>query len=215
MDTMFECCAGLDVHQKTVWACVRRLERTGRVNKESKRFGTMTRDLLELAAWLKERGVTHAADGVHRRALKPVYNILEEHVEVWLCNAPPHQDVPGRKTDLKDCEWIAQLLQCGLLRPSFVPPQTGARTARPDAGRERAWRTTKRAWPPHSQSTGRCQHQTERGGVGYFRRVGPGDVAQIDRRHQRSTGVGERSEGALEEQEGGVDGSVAWLCVGA
>lgn len=123
MDTIFDCCAGLDVHQKTVWACVRRLERNGRFNKESKCFGTMTRDLLELAKWLKERGVTHAAMESTGVLWKPVYNILEEHVEVWLCNAQHIKNVPGRKTDVKDCEWIAQLLQCGLLRPSFVPPK--------------------------------------------------------------------------------------------
>jgi transposase len=123
MDTIFECCAGLDVHQKTVWACVRRLERNGRFVKESQCFGTMTRDLLELAKWLKERGVTHAAMESTGVLWKPVYNILEEHVEVWLCNAQHIKNVPGRKTDLRDCEWIAQLLQCGLLRPSFVPPK--------------------------------------------------------------------------------------------
>ena len=123
MDTIFTCCAGLDVHQKTVWACVRSLESNGRFAKESRCFGTMTRDLLELTKWLKERGVSHAAMESTGVLWKPVYNILEEHVEVWLCNARHIKNVPGRKTDLKDCEWIAQLLQCGLLRPSFVPPK--------------------------------------------------------------------------------------------
>jgi transposase len=123
METIFTCCAGLDVHQKSVWACARRLESDGRVAKQIKCFGTMTRDLIELAAWLKEQGATHAAMESTGVLWKPVYNILEEHLEVWLCNARDMRNVPGRKTDAKDCEWIAQLMQCGLLRKSFVPPK--------------------------------------------------------------------------------------------
>jgi transposase len=71
--------------------------------------------------WLKECGVTHVAMESTGVLWKPVYNILEEHMEVWLCNAREMKNVPGRKTDVKDCEWIAQLMQCGLLKKSFVP----------------------------------------------------------------------------------------------
>ena len=123
MNVIFRDCAGLDVHQKTVWACVRRQHASGRVTKEVKCFGTMTKDLIALAHWLKERGVTHVAMESTGVLWKPVYNILEEHMDVWLCNARDMKNVPGRKTDVKDCEWIAQLMQCGLLKKSFVPPK--------------------------------------------------------------------------------------------
>jgi transposase len=94
------------------------------VTKEIKRFGTMTADLLALAAWLKERGVTHTAMESTGVLWKPVYNILEGVIpEVWLCNARHMRNLPGRKTDVKDCDWIAQLMQCGLLKKSFVPPK--------------------------------------------------------------------------------------------
>lgn len=125
MDVIFERCAGLDIHQKDVWVCVRKLEPSGRVKKEVKRFGTMTADLLALAEWLKEHGVTHTAMESTGVLWKPVYNILEGVIpEVWLCNAQHMSNLPGRKTDVKDCEWIAQLMQHGLLQKSFVPPKT-------------------------------------------------------------------------------------------
>lgn len=124
METLFKCCAGLDVHHKNVWACVRRLENDGRISKEIKCFGTMTADLIELRDWLLKLGVTHAAMESTGVLWKPIYNVLEEHMEVWLCNARHVSNVPGRKTDVKDCDWLAQLMQCGLLRPSFVPPRT-------------------------------------------------------------------------------------------
>ena len=124
MDTLFECCAGMDVHQKDVWVCVRRLENNGKISKEIKRFGTMTHELIELKDWLLKLGVTHAAMESTGVLWKPIYNVLEEHVEVWLCNARHVKNVPGRKTDAKDCDWLAQLMQCGLLKASFVPPRT-------------------------------------------------------------------------------------------
>jgi transposase len=123
MPATFRNCAGLDVHQKTVWACARRIDEQGRVLKEIRCFGTMTGNLIELSDWLKERGVTHVAMESTGVLWKPVYNILEEHFEVWLCNARDMKNVPGRKTDVKDCDWIAQLMQCGLLKKSFVPPR--------------------------------------------------------------------------------------------
>jgi transposase len=124
METLLRCCAGLDVHQKNVWACVRRLENDGRITREVRRFGTMTHELIELKDWLLKLGVTHAAMESTGVLWKPIYNVLEEHMEVWLCNARHVKNVPGRKTDAKDCDWLAQLMQCGLLQPSFVPPRT-------------------------------------------------------------------------------------------
>lgn len=123
MDLLYPHCAGLDVHKDTVVVCVRHHGASGRVQKEVRTFGTVTRDLLALSDWLVAEGVTHAAmesTGVYWR---PVYNLLEGRCALLLVNAQHIKQVPGRKTDVKDCEWIAQLLQHGLLRGSFVPPQ--------------------------------------------------------------------------------------------
>jgi transposase len=95
----------------------------GKVFKEIRTFGTMTRDLLALSDWLTSEGVTHVAMESTGVFWKPIYNILEGEFEILLVNAQHIKNVPGRKTDVKDCEWIAQLLQCGLLRGSFIPPK--------------------------------------------------------------------------------------------
>lgn len=121
METLYERVGGLDVHKKSVVACRRRLTPSGRVQKEVTTFGTTTSQLLTLVAWLKEWDVTHVAMESTGVYWKPVWNILEGHVELLLVNARHLKTVPGRKTDVKDCEWIAQLMQVGLLRGSFVP----------------------------------------------------------------------------------------------
>ena len=87
------------------------------------RFGTTRREILHLADWLTHEGVTHVAMESTGVFWKPVFNILEGHVEVILVNAEHYKAVPGRKTDVRDCEWLAQLLEHGLLRASFIPPQ--------------------------------------------------------------------------------------------
>jgi transposase len=115
-------CAGLDVHKKTVVACVRRVGPDGATHSQVRTFRTMTADLIELADWLDAEGVTHVAlesTGVY---WKPVFHLLEGRFEVLLVNAHHMKQVPGRKTDVKDAEWIAQLLQYGLLEASFIPP---------------------------------------------------------------------------------------------
>lgn len=113
---------GLDVHKKVVVACVRILDsKDGTVQSTLRRYGTMTADLTELRQWLGELRVTHVAMESTGVYWQPVYNLLEGHFQVWVVNAQHIKKVPGRKTDLKDAEWIAQLLQCGLLRASFVP----------------------------------------------------------------------------------------------
>lgn len=122
MDILYTCCAGLDVHKKTVVACVRRVSAGGKVHKEVQTFETTTRGLLALADWLRAESVSHAAMESTGVYWKPVFNILESQVQLILVNAQHIKQVPGRKTDVKDCEWIAQLLQVGLLRASFVPP---------------------------------------------------------------------------------------------
>jgi transposase len=122
MDLLYRCCAGLDVHKKTVVACVRRTDATGQTRQEIRTFGTMTCHLLALSDWLGEQGVEQVAMESTGVYWKPVFNILEGRFAVMLVNAQHIKQVPGRKTDVKDCAWIAQLLQHGLLHASFVPP---------------------------------------------------------------------------------------------
>jgi transposase len=122
METLFARCAGLDVHSKTVVACRRILGPDGKLDKEVRSFGTTTSQLEALAKWLQEGGVTHVAMESTGVFWKPIWNVLEARFEVLLVNARNIKKVPGRKTDVRDCEWIAQLLQCGLLSASFVPP---------------------------------------------------------------------------------------------
>jgi transposase len=124
MDVMHPRCAGLDVHKKTVVACVRRLGPTGAAVARTRSFGTTTAALAELAAWLAEAGVTHVAMEATGVYWKPVWHALEGRVELLLANAQHLKRVPGRKTDVQDAAWIAQLLQYGLLAPSFVPPRS-------------------------------------------------------------------------------------------
>ena len=123
MDTIFENVAGLDVHQKTVVACVRRSQPQGGIIEQVRTFGTMTGDLLELSDWLEKAGVTHVAMESTGVLWKPVWNILDGRFELLLVNPRELKQVPGRKSDVNDSQWIAHLLQCGLLRSSFVPPR--------------------------------------------------------------------------------------------
>ncbi len=122
MYVVYARCCGLDVHKKLIPACVLLREESGPVRREIRRFGTMTRDLLELADWLQSQQVTHVAMESTGVYWKPVWNVIEGQFEVVLVNAQHIKAVPGRKTDTKDCQWIAELLQHGLLRGSFVPP---------------------------------------------------------------------------------------------
>jgi transposase len=120
VDTLFPCCAGLDVHKQIVVACVRK-SNGGKVRSEVRSFRTETNALLEMADWLTDEGATHVAMESTGVYWKPIWNLLEGVVELILVNAEHIKAVPGRKTDVKDSEWIAQLLQHGLLKPSFVP----------------------------------------------------------------------------------------------
>ena len=122
MDLLITRCAGLDVHQATVVATVRVPDDPGGRRSVTETFGTMTADLLALREWLQAYGVTHVAlesTGVY---WKPVYYVLEDAFTLLLINMQELKRVPGRKTDVKDSEWLAQLLECGLLKASFVPP---------------------------------------------------------------------------------------------
>jgi transposase len=122
MDTLYPRCAGLDVHKNNVVACLRISQTDGRTTQEVRTFSAMTGDLLGLADWLAAHHVTHVAMESTGVYWKPVFHVLEGRFTVILVNAEHIKQVPGRKTDVKDCQWIAQLLQHGLLKASFVPP---------------------------------------------------------------------------------------------
>jgi transposase len=122
MDVVYTQCACLDVHKKTVVAAIIVPDGQGGLHKETRTFGTMTVDLLALSDWLMGRGVTHAAMESTGEYWKPPFNILESNFEVLLVNAQHVKAVPGRKTDINDAEWLADLLRHGLLRASFIPP---------------------------------------------------------------------------------------------
>jgi len=123
MEAVLECCAGLDVHQETVVACVTFGPLEHKPKKEIRTFGTTTPELLTLTDWLEERKCSHVAMESTGIYWKPVWNILETgSFKLILANAQRIKNVPGRKTDVKDAEWISQLLRSGLVEGSFVPP---------------------------------------------------------------------------------------------
>jgi transposase len=121
MDVVYTHCCGVDVHKKMLVACLIVPGPSGRATKEVRTFGTMTADLLALGDWLVAAGCTHVAMESTGVYWKPLYNLLEDTLEVLVVNAQHIKNVPGRKTDVRDCEWIADLLRHGLLRASFIP----------------------------------------------------------------------------------------------
>lgn len=121
MEVLYTRCCGLDVHKRTVVACVIEPDDAGRPLKAIRTFGTMTPDLLELVDWLTACQVTHVAMEATGSYWRPIYNLLEDDFTALVVNAQHVKAVPGRKTDVRDCEWIAELLRHGLLRASFVP----------------------------------------------------------------------------------------------
>ena len=123
METLISRCAGLDVHKETVEADVRRIEPGGHLHHQTRQWGTMTKDLVAMADWMAAQGVTHVALESTGVFWKPIFNILESRFTVMLVNARHLKQVPGRKSDVRDCQWIAQLLQRGLLKGSFIPPR--------------------------------------------------------------------------------------------
>jgi transposase len=123
MEIMIACCCGIDVHKKMLVACLRTVNAAGRVTKETRTFSTVTESLLALAEWLRAAGCTHVAMESTGVYWKPLFNVLHDRFEVLIVNAQHMKAVPGRKTDVKDAAWIAELLQHGLLRGSFIPPQ--------------------------------------------------------------------------------------------
>lgn len=121
MDVVHPQCCGLDIHKKLIVACAIVPDSSGRPHKQVRSFGTMSDDLQQLSEWLAEPGVTHVAMESTGSYWKPVFNVLEERFELLLVNAQHLKTVPGRKTDVNDAEWIADLLRHGLLKASYVP----------------------------------------------------------------------------------------------
>lgn len=121
MEVLYPRCSGIDVHKRFLVACLSSVGVKGQRHKELRQFGTMTGEILALKEWLKAAGCTHVAlesTGVY---WKPIYHVLEDSFEIVLVNAQHMKAVPGRKTDVKDAEWLADLLQHGLLKASFIP----------------------------------------------------------------------------------------------
>jgi transposase len=161
MEVLYARCAGLDVHKKTGVACRVFTPESGRKQQEVRTFGTTTRELLALLDWLHESGCTHVALESTGEYWKPVYNLLEGHAELLLVNPQHVKNVPGRKTDVKDAEWLADLLRHGLVKGSFVPggPQRELR----DLTRGRCNLIEERAHrKPAAESAGGREHQAGR-----------------------------------------------------
>lgn len=123
MNAVYGCCCGLDVHKDSVTACVRWAEGNGKFRQEKRKFGTFTQELLALLDWLRQCGVAEVAMESTGVYWKPVWHILEGHVHLLLVSAQHVKAIPGHKTDPGDAAWLAELLQHGLLKSSFVPPE--------------------------------------------------------------------------------------------
>ena len=125
MDILYTNCAGLDVQKKTVTVCVLTQASTGQLEKQLRTYFTTVEELLKLSDWLKEQGCTHIAFEATGVYWKAVFNLLEGSFEGLVVNAQHIKAVPGRKTDVKDAEWIADLVHHGLLKASFIPSGPG------------------------------------------------------------------------------------------
>ena len=184
MEVVFTHCAGWDVQKKMVMACRVTPDPTGQQPdglREVREFGTLTRDLLALSDWLSEAGVTHVAMESTGEYWKPIYNLLEGDVTVFLVNAAHVKNVPGRKTDRADARWLAKLLRYGLRQASFIPP-VEQRDLR-DLTRYRTKLVQERTREVNrvQGGPGAGQHQVGVGGVGYDGRVGAGHPGRLDR----------------------------------
>lgn len=122
MQVTHERCAGIDVHKKTVVVCCLSVAPNGKPQRETRTYDTTTRELLSLCDWLSSEAITQVAMESTGEYWKPVYNLLESSYEVMVVNSHHFKQVPGLHTDVKDAEWLAELLSYGLVRGSFIPP---------------------------------------------------------------------------------------------
>ncbi|WP_165866123.1 IS110 family transposase [Lucifera butyrica] len=122
METLYSCCCGLDVHKDTVQACILKGDVHEEPESELRKFSTLRNDLMNLVRWLSDNACTHVAMESTGVYWQPIYEVLEEYgIQIYLVNARYMKNMPGRKTDIKDSQWIADLLRHGLLKASFVP----------------------------------------------------------------------------------------------
>jgi transposase len=182
MDVLYERCVGLDVHRDTVVACLLTPE-----GRQLRTFGTMTDDLLALADWLIGQRVSHVAMESTGVYWKPVYNLLEgSGLELLVVNARHIKAVPGRKTDVRDAEWIADLLRHGLLRGSFIPDRAQRELRELVRYRKRLIEERGREAPAPPQDPGGRQRQARRGRQRHPGRLGSRDAQRARRRPRRS-----------------------------
>ena len=154
MQVLYARCCGLDVHKKTVVACVMLTQPNGKVDKSIRTFATTTEALLALADWLASLQVSHVAMESTGVFWQPIYTVVEDQFELLLANAQEIKALPGRKTDVRDCEWIADLMRHGLIRPSFIP-------ARPVRVLQELMRYRKSLVYQHTQQINRLQKVLE------------------------------------------------------
>ena len=159
MQVLYTWCCGLDVHKETVVACRLLTFPNGRLDKQIRTFSTMTRGLLELKQWRQEEQVSHVAMEATGVFWWPIFNVLEGQVEMLVVNAHHAKQVPGRKTDAKDSEWLADLLRHGLLQASFIPPKAIRELRESLARSEQAGSRTLSADQSGAKGVGNRQHQ--------------------------------------------------------
>ena len=194
MEATVERCAGLDIHQASVVACVLAGPPGCKPREEVRSFGTSTRELEALRAWLEELGVTHVgmeSTGVY---WKPVHAVLEGRFELIVGNAHHIKAVPGRKTDVKDAEWLADLVRHGLVKPSFVPPPP-IRELRDLVRLRRSLRGPDDRAQPHAQAARDREHQARQRRERGVRRLRHGDAAGAGRGRGRAGGDGRAGAG--------------------
>ena len=164
MQVVYQRCAGLDVHKKTVVVCAMITEASGAVQKHVRTFLTMTADLLALDEWLQSMQVTHIAIESTGVYWHPIYNLLEQERTVILVNPQHMKAIPGRKTDVKDAEWLADLLRHGLLKASFIPPQPIRELRELTRYRKTLVQERAEAGQSTAKALGGSQHQVSVGG---------------------------------------------------
>jgi hypothetical protein len=163
MEILIGGCAGLDVHKDSVEACLRKVEQGGKLSQQIRHWGTTTRELVAMAEWFRAEGVTPIAlesTGVY---WKPIFNVLESEFQVLLVNARTIQHVPGRKTDVQDCQWIAQRLPYGFAEGKLHSPALATRTARPDPTTGAGDRRTQPNHQSQAEGSGGCEPQARFG----------------------------------------------------
>jgi transposase len=164
MEVLYPRCSGLDVHKRFLVACLSIVQTNGQRQKELRQFTTMTSEILALKEWLQASGCRQIAMESSGVYWKPVFHLLEGEFEIVLVNAQHMKAVPGRKTDVKDAEWIADLLQHGLLKASFIPTSRATGCARSDSEPDDLVAGTQPPGQSHPQSARGCQPQTRIGG---------------------------------------------------